>query len=69
MSQRDFAVIAEMVCINRKLISRPVVPIDTVLVYVTELAAGITFLDARPAGLAGIGIEGGRVFQTMQPAR
>jgi len=69
VGKRDFTVIAEAVFINRKLISRPVVPLDTVLVYVTELAAGIAFLDDGPAGLAGIGIEGRRVFQTMQPMR
>jgi len=44
-----------------------VVGLNVVFFGVAELAAYIVFFDGRPAGLAGIEVDGRGVFGAMQP--
>ncbi len=64
--QRNLAVIAELVGIDRQLVFRPVVCVYRVLVGVSELAAYIVFFDGRPAGTAGCAVHGRRIFYAME---
>ena len=62
----DFAVIAELVGINRQFVFRPVVGVYRVLVGVSEIPAYIVFFDDRPKCLAGCAVHGRWIFYAME---
>jgi len=64
--ERYFAVIAELVGINRQLVFRPVVGRYLIFGGVSELAAYIVFFDGRPAGTAGCAVHGRWIFYAME---
>lgn len=64
--ERDFAVIAEFISVNRQLVFRPVVGTDMFRLPVAKTAAYIFAFDDGPAGQAGLRNNRGRIFNAMQ---